>query len=76
MLFPDEAQELATQDKIRDIKPGPCGIFHPDCYTLSQLHSDAVDYPKVGVREGHPINVINPAISRASPSLLTPSQGR
>lgn len=21
------------------------GIFDPDCLTLSQLHSDAVDYP-------------------------------
>ncbi|KAF5374763.1 hypothetical protein D9758_000120 [Tetrapyrgos nigripes] len=24
------------------------GIFHPDCLTLAQLHSDAVDYPKSG----------------------------
>jgi hypothetical protein len=24
------------------------GIFDPDCYTLAQIHSNAVDYPKSG----------------------------
>lgn len=29
------------------------GIFHPDCYKLAQLHSDAVDYPKTGMPVPH-----------------------
>ncbi|KAI0033364.1 RNA dependent RNA polymerase-domain-containing protein [Vararia minispora EC-137] len=32
---------------------GPYGIFHPDCLSLSQLHSDAVDFQK----SGHPVSL-------------------
>lgn len=30
----------------------PEGIFHEDCYTLAELHSDAVDFPKTGKVKG------------------------
>jgi RNA-dependent RNA polymerase len=46
------------------------GIFDPDCYTLAQLHSDAVDYPKSG--QPVPQNSIPKPKSKIKPDWKAP----